>query len=422
MRRITKRQLVDELQATRDQTLSWIAALQTHQFIVPYIETLNPPLWELGHLAWFQEYWCCRQRHAFTQSTPYPKHQPNPSIRFDADALYDSAKVAHQLRWNLPLPNLTQTKQFCQQTLNRTLNALENTGESDDDLYFFRLALFHEKMHVEAFAYAWQALGYRAGSLGESIEQFNPLDASICVEPTDLSITQHTFLMGSQPNDGFVFDNEKWAHTVTLAPYRIQKQLVSYADFFDFVKDDGYSRRQFWDVDYFVQLQKEHRTMPIYWHFADTTNDTTNDIKAVKDRARLPGSAGPLRVWRFGQLQNVALNDPVTHVSYFEAQAFCKWAGRVLPTEAQWEFAANTQPSMVWGGQVCEWTSTLFEPYKGFEADPYLEYSEPWFGNHQVIKGTSFVTPLGLAKPQFRNFFTPQRNDIFVGFRTCALP
>lgn len=419
MRLISKRQLFDELQTTRDQTFSWIAALEEDQFAVPYLETLNPPLWELGHIAWFQEYWCSRQRHAFMQHAPYPKHQPNPSIRFDADALYDSAKVAHQLRWNLPLPTLTQTKQYCQQTLDRTLIALEKAGESDDDLYFFRLALFHEKMHVEAFAYAWQGLGYRAGALGEAVQKLTPLDGGVSFENTDLSIAQNTFLMGAQPDNGFVFDNEKWAHPVTLAPYRIQKNLVSCAEFLDFVKDDGYSRKQFWDADYFVQLQREHRTAPIYWQFADTTADAVTLNAGGQRAASVPT---PLQAWRFGQLQSVALSEPAMHVSYFEAQAFCKWAGRALPTEAQWEFAAGTQPSMVWGGQVCEWTSTPFKPYLGFEADPYVEYSEPWFGNHQVIKGSSFATPLGLANPRFRNFFTPHRNDIFVGFRTCALP
>ena len=136
----------------------------------------------------------------------------------------------------------------------------------------------------------------------------------------------------------------------------------------------------------------------------------------------MSGAQAQLQTRCFGQLREVILNDPVVHVSYWEAQAFCKWAGRTLPTEAQWEFAASTQSSMVWGGQVCEWTSTTFNPYAGFAADPYAEYSEPWFGDHQVIKGTSFATPLGLAKAQFRNFFMPQRNDIFVGFRTCAVP
>ena len=405
MRQISKRHLADELQATRNQTLSAIDALREDQLLVPYEDTLNPPMWELGHIAWFQEYWCSRQRHAYRQLKHYPKHLPNPSIQLDADALYDSAKVAHPLRWHLPLPNLARTKRYCQQTLEQTLLALEKANDSDDDLYFFRLALFHEKMHVEAFAYTWQALGYRAGESLESIKRFDVTRPNMAFDATDLPIAQETFLMGSLPNQGFVFDNEKWAHSVTLPHYSIQKYCVTYAEFLTFVIDAGYERRQFWDSDYFERLQRENRAMPIYWQLDLALSATA-----------------PLQVWRFGQLQEADLNDPVTHVSYFEAQAFCKWAGRALPTEAQWELAANTQPSMVWGGQVCEWTSTPFNPYTGFNADPYFEYSEPWFGNHQVVKGSSFATPLGLAKPQFRNFFMPQRNDIFVGFRTCALP
>lgn len=403
MRQISKRHLANELQATREQTLSWIAALREDQFVVPCAHVLNPPLWELGHIAWFQEYWCSRQRHQYAQHKPYPRHQLNPSIRIDADALYDSAKVAHHSRWHLPLPNLTQTKNYCQQSLDQTLMALEKIDDSDDSQYFFRLALFHEKMHIEAFAYAWQSLGYPAGAIPITTNETDRNKLFTRTDATDVAIAKSTFLLGSQPDSGFVFDNEKWAHSVTLPAYEIQKNLVSYGQFLEFVWDAGYARVQFWDADYFAQLQTEKRSMPIYWQLDQTA-----------------GTSAKLHAWRFGQMQAVKLDDPVTHVSYFEAQAYCKWAGRRLPTEAQWELAAQTQPSMVWGGQVCEWTSTPFTPYGGFVADPYLEYSEPWFGNHQVIKGTSFVTPVGLSKPQFRNFFMPQRNDIFVGFRTCA--
>ena len=310
-------------------------------------------------------------------------------------------------RWQLPLPALSQTKDYCLQTLTATLNTLAHAPDADDALYFFRLALFHEKMHIEAFAYSWQSLGYAAGPVPTIDPSADPsadpsVDQIANAMSTDLLIDQAQLSMGSPPDDGFVFDNEKWAHPVQQSAFKIASHCVSNRQFSEFVQAGGYQDAQYWEADAFALLKLEARTMPIYWQLeADTP------------------SAARLKAMRFGQLLSLSPNDPVTHINLFEARAYCQWADRTLPSEAQWQLATK-HPQFCWGGQVCEWTSTVFEPYSGFAADPYREYSEPWFGDHQVVKGTSFATPLGLADPQFRNFFKPQRNDIFVGFRTCA--
>jgi len=112
-------------------------------------------------------------------------------------------------------------------------------------------------------------------------------------------------------------------------------------------------------------------------------------------------------------------NAPVVHVSAHEARAYCRWAGVRLPEEAEWVLAARTLPDFAWGTHVWEWTASAFEPLPGFEPGPYREYSAPFFGDHLVVRGGSVATPRGMVDPLFRNFYLPDRGDIFVGFRVC---
>ncbi len=382
VRKLNRSELARELVLTRQHTLSLLGALTLEQWTVPMLDSINPPLWELGHVAWFQEYWCSR----------WQLNQPlKKSILPDSDRWYDSGTVSHKTRWQLDLPSLKQTYQYLKNTLDVSLENLSRALDTDEGLYSFKLALFHEKMHAEAFTYTWQYLAYPA-----TVGTVQPVET---VVSPDIAFTDSLLTMGSNQDDGFVFDNEKWAHPVKVPAFEIASSAVMNSEYAAFVFEGGYSQPQYWDPDYFQMLKATGRTMPSYW-----------EKKAGRVTERWFDSRIPIQGER-----------PVMHISAYEAQAYCSWAKRRLPTEAQWEIAALNAAEFNWGQTIWEWTASVFEPYPGFQADRYKEYSAPWFGDHRVCKGSSFATPLGLADAKFRNFFKPIRHDIFVGFRTCAI-
>lgn len=388
-RSINKFALSDAFLDSHRRTWEILQDLSPSQWQVRYDPGINPPLWEYAHIAWFTEYWVLRD--------PRPTEDGRltatlPSMRADADRFFDSMRVAHQDRWHLALPSLAEVRDYVGGVLERVLTALEASDDTDDALYFFRLALFHEDMHAEALSYMRQTLDY-------------PLHAPICmpaVQPKAESARAggDAFSMGAPEGDGFVFDNEKWAHRVQVPPFLIDRECVSNAVFAEFVADDGYRDRQWWSDAGLAWLQQSRLTHPARWRPAK----------------------GGARQWElrwFGEWVPLPPDRPVCHVNAYEAQAYCRWAGRRLPTEAEWEYAAS-HDLIRWGGAVWEWTADAFEPYAGFSADPYQEYSAPWFGTHRSVRGGSFVTRGRMQHPRYRNFYLPHRSDMFVGFRCCA--
>ncbi|GAB4480885.1 MAG: ergothioneine biosynthesis protein EgtB [Burkholderiaceae bacterium] len=383
-RRLDKVQLRAALRSARQYTRALVDDLTDAQWRdIAYQPIVNPFLWEVGHVGWFMEHWCVRWRGAEAPRAP--------SLLADVDRWYDSGKVAHPTRWTLDLPSREATLEYLQATLHAALDALERAEDSDAGLYFFRLALFHEDMHGEAFAYMRNTLGY-------------PAPAVLC-PPATPDGAGDAFVAGGvcelglpRGAPGFVFDNEKWAHDVLLAPYAIARRCVTHGEFVAFVDDGGYARPALWSDDGRAWLARTGRAAPRGWR----------------------REGGRWHAERFGALLPLAAEEPVRHVTAHEAEAYCRWAKRRLPTEAEWENAAvlgAIEPSRA----VWEWTATTFEPYPGFAPDPYADYSAPWFGTHRAVRGASFATSQRLVHPRFRNFYLPERDDIFVGFRTCAL-
>jgi len=406
---------LDGLRDARERTLALVSDLTGAQLAVPMLEIINPILWEIGHAAYFAEFWTLR--HLLGE----------PPIVPNADELYDSAKIPHDARWSLPLPDRAGTLEFMKTQLERVLERANVAARNPDAWYFYRLALHHEDMHDEALIYTRQTLGYRwpLPLCHREVSNDREPQASGAERSRgdlgDARVPAGTYRIGSTPNDGFVFDNEKWAHDVRLGAFEIARTPVTNAEYRAFIDDGGYRTHEFWSDEGWAWRLQANAEHPIYWQ-------------------------GGMRR-HFDTLVPLRDNEPVAHVNYFEAQAYCRWAGRRLPTEAEWEVAAADAPirgnldgaygdvcdvrlfgdaesrygcrQMI--GNVWEWTQSVFEPYPGFAPDPYKEYSEPWFGTHYVLRGGAWSTRSRLISTRWRNFYRPHRRDIITGFRTVKV-
>jgi len=429
---VTTDHLIEIMRSARQRTLELLEGLSDEQLVGPKLRILNPTIWEIGHVAWFYEYFILRREYG---------HQP---MLDRGDTLYDSIAVAHDSRWDLPVYPLDEMKDYMARVLD-TLTARLDAGQaSERDSYLYQFTTFHEDMHDEAFTWARQTLAYPTpsfapdGKRAQRVAETGPLDG-------DADIPGGTFPLGSRSDDPFVFDNEKWAHDVTLAPFRMARAPVTCGQFAEFVEDGGYEQNNLWSEDGLAWRREKDAKHPVYWK---------------RD------ASGGWKVRGFDVWNELAPDMPVVHVNWHEAKAYCAWAGRRLPTEAEWEFAATMRPGPdgelvksdypwgdapvtavhanmdgfglgcadvadyaagdnAWGcrqliGNVWEWTADTFNPFDGFAPDDYREYSEPLFGTTKALRGGSWVTRSRYVNARYRNYFGPERSDIFCGFRTCA--
>lgn len=373
-------------------------------FQVPCVPHLNPPLWELGHIGWFQEWWLGRnlQRHLGRGADPSATRLA--SIEPQADRWWNSSQVPHDSRWTLDLPDWSDIKTYLLDTLESTLELLEKAPETDEALYFYRLALFHEDMHSEALVYMAQTLG-----LPFKLELPGALPAR---EPLLMPATR--WQLGCGPDKGFTFDNERLVHEVPVPEFEIDAQVVTWSQFVEFVDDGGYDRPELWHPQGWQWLQNASTGIP--------RKHGDGGRRAPRYVDQIGVASGAVMQTRFGTQRRMLGGQPVMHVSWWEADAWCRWAGRRLPSEVEWEVAAHhaARRGFRWG-DVWEWTGTTFRAYPGFVADPYRDYSEPWFDTHKVLRGASFATRARMKHPKYRNFYLPGRDDIFVGFRSCSV-
>lgn len=403
------RALVD----AHERAWSVLADLTPGQWAVPYDRGINPPAWEYGHVAWFTELWALREAY-WTASDVLVTRAP--SRLAGADGWFDSGRVAHVDRWGLALPPVRELRQYMASVLEGVREKLRRG--SAEGPYPFRLALFHADMHGEALTYMRQTLDYSMPQGVDSAPSLRAVPAGAAVltdaagaahrSDRDAELPAGDFLLGSDRGDAFVFDNEKWAHEVKLRAFSISRALVSNAEYAFFVDAGGYRDRRLWTDEGWAWQAEVGLDHPSRWR----------KVRGADATGR--GDTGSWEQRWFGCWVPVDPRAPVCHVSAHEAEAYCRFAGRRLPAEAEWERAA-IDGAIAWGGSVWEWTSDPFLPYPGFAPDRYRDYSKPWFATHRSVRGGSFATVSRMHHPRYRNYYTPGRNDIFVGFRTCAL-
>jgi gamma-glutamyl hercynylcysteine S-oxide synthase len=363
----SKEAIAERLSEARQFTLELIEPLDDEQLNRVYSPILSPLAWDLGHIANFEELWLVQ-----TIGEREPLHG-------ELGRFYDAIENPRKTRGELPILRDAELRAYLADVRERTREVLaevEIGPEAEDPLlregFVYEMLLAHEQQHNETML-----------QLLQMVEDYIPIDPDLgCLFPVATRGPETIAMAGGEyevgaSSRGFAYDNERPRHTVELAPFEIDRTLVSNAAYLQFMEETG-------------------AEAPLYWE-------------------RDGGGGWVLR--RMAGRDPVDPAHPVLHVSWHEADAFARWAGKRLPTEQEWEAAHGELEGV---GQAWEWTSSDFLAYPRFEAFPYPEYSQVFFGDeYKVLRGGSWATNRNVMRPSFRNWDLPQRRQIFGGIR-CA--
>ncbi|MGY1635318.1 ergothioneine biosynthesis protein EgtB [Geodermatophilus sp. SYSU D00742] len=421
--------LARELTAARDRTLR-LTDHDEPELLAQHTPLLSPLVWDLAHIGQQEDLWLLRGGDAACPGLLPP----------DVEALYDAFRQPRAVRARLPLLPPVEARAFCAEVRGRVLDRLDGFG-ADHDPFPVAMVVSHEQQHDETML---QALGLRPGppllAAGGPLPPGRP-----GVAGTSVLVPGGEFVLGVDADDEpFSLDNERPAHRVDVPAFRIGRVPVTNAEYAAFVADGGYADRRWWSARGWAHRVEAGLARPQYWG-ADGTRT------------------------RFGVVEEVPGDEPVQHVTYFEAEAYAGWAGGTgvvpagarLPTEVEWEKAAVWDPAagrrrrFPWGaaeptgalanlggtalrpapvgaypagasaygveqlmGDVWEWTSSSFDPWPGFRPMLYADYSAPFFGgDHRVLRGGSWAVAASILRPSFRNWDHPIRRQVFSGVR-----
>jgi iron(II)-dependent oxidoreductase len=383
----------------RERTLALVAPVAQDDLDRVHSPLMSPLVWDLGHIAAFEDLWLCIRAGGLEPLRP------------DLMAVYDASETPRAERGDIPYLHRDDALEYMEQVRERALGVLADVDLSPDsdrlnaNGFVWDLLIQHEHQHNETML---QTLQLAEPGVFAPDRPVHELTAPA---------SRETFTVAAGPSEigdvgeGFAYDNERPRHRVELAAFAIDSAPVTNAAYEEFVADGGYARQELWTVAGWAWRTEEPAQRPLYW-------------------------TGDGRERRFDRVEPLDGRLPVMHVSWFEADAYARWAGGRLPTEAEWEVAATIAGADTRGnldqlnfgpgaagpfvGDCWEWTASEFTGYPGFRAFPYPEYSEVFFGSgYRVLRGASWATRPSVARATFRNWDHPQRRQIFSGFR-CA--
>jgi gamma-glutamyl hercynylcysteine S-oxide synthase len=422
-----KETIATELESGRTRTLGIVEPFSEEELWRAPSKLMSPLVWDLGHCANYEELWLLRN---------VAGHQPtDPKL----DDIYNAFEHPRWERPSLPLLGPQEATAYMSDVRSKSLDVLDGV-ELDpqtrllDRGYVYGMVVQHEHMHDETMLATIQLMRDRPYDPARTARR-----ARTKVEQDMVLIPGGTFDMGTSL-EPWAFDNERPEHPVDVAPFWIDRTPVTNASYIDFMESGGYDDPRHWTAAGWKWRQETAKTKPGFWS----------------------GNAGAWSVSRFGTVIDIDPDEPVQHVSWYEADAFARWAGKRLPTEEEWEKAASWSPNanktrFPWGnseasedhanlgqaafgpaqvgafpegvsaygchqmiGDVWEWTSSDFQPYPGYEWFPYREYSDVFYGtDYKVLRGGSWATHISSVRNTFRNWDYPIRRQIFCGFR-CA--
>ncbi len=389
------------LEAARRRTLALVDSLSEVDQCRQIDPIMSPLVWDLGHVANYEEQWLVR---ALSGADP---------IEPGLDDIYDAFRHPRPSRPALPLLSPASARSYGLAVRDRVLETLERADIATDGPRLsasglvYAMVIQHEHQHAETMLAALQLMP-ELPELPQGVCGPNPAAMGFGpgMSEQDLIVPEGPFVMGTD-DTVWAYDNERPAHTVHVDAFAIDSAPVSNRSYLDFMADGGYGDARWWTPQGWQWRRTADAQAPLFWQAAG-------------------GSADRLDLWtrqRLGLVEEVPPDEAVVHVCWYEADAYARWRGRRLPTEAEWEKAAlakarGGQPFAL--GDVWEWTASDFAPYPGFEAFPYREYSEVFFGpGYKVLRGGSWATDSSMARATFRNWDLPIRRQIFSGFR-CA--
>ncbi len=384
--------LREQYSTVRNHSILICSELEKEDYVVQPVVDVSPPKWHLGHTTWFFETFILIP-HAFA-------YQPfNKNYNYVFNSYYENigARVIRTDRGNLSRPTVDDVLHY-RNYVDKAMDQFLECQPAAEVLELLELGLNHEQQHQELL---WYDIKYILGHnplfpeyAAETIEK-QLTSTGEDLEATGggwIAIKEGVYEVGYQGND-FHFDNELGRHKVYIQNFNISTNLVTNAEYLEFIKDGGYQDFNLWHAEGWDWLKNNAINAPMYWY----------EIDGEWHRYSLSG------------LTAIKPDMPVSHISYYEAAAFAAWKGMRLPTEFEWEVAAA---ELQWG-KLWEWTESAYLPYPGFSkaAGALGEYNGKFMVNQKVLRGASIATPVNHSRITYRNFFHPHLRWMFSGIR-----